>query len=352
MNKYSDLSSRIKSPENTKLLSKAAYYKSNGFNSRFNSINSFKDLLGAKSETELYNNRLDFRVASPGISSISQAQNEILKNFSSKIFSPNQSKLKLPEISGRFTTEKNFTDIIEKLDEIITPKLHFTETILSDSESSQFILEAEGYQCFKIFTKGKKCPLCIKIHRSYGKVISFFSLTDNKPGINGKNKPYTKGYIEINDLSHEFKSEFVYLGIKALAETSFRIILTFGKIKNLDLYSKYTRIINETPDILTFNDDMYSDDDNYDRSKSKISKNFIKINMDIKLLNSSKDIQVKAEKWKNKREEVMFRRKKNLKEKKIKTFNLLTKRIQRLEEESLKRDRAEKHQELQIIHRN
>ena len=351
MNKYTDFTSRVKSPDIGKSNSKLLDYNSNCLSLRLKMARSVNDFIYAQTESGFYSNRSEYRVSSPGISSLSQAHNEMLKNSSLKTNPSYEKTLKFPDLTGRFTTEKNFSDIIEKLDEIISPRAHFTEILLNDSESQQYNLESEGYLCFKIVTKGKKCPLCIKINQlNNGKILKFFSLTDNKPGFNSKQRSYNGNYLEINDTTYEFKSEFAYLGIKALIPTNFKIFFNFGKFKQINLFSKYHRNESDSSEYVSSDDDINQIINGIEgQLKYKSSKNFVKINMRTKLLNSMKkneEIQIRAEKWKNKREEVLHRKKQNLKEKKVKTVRELTKRIQRLEEESLKRENAEKKIEL------
>ena len=274
-----------------------------------------------------------------GISSISVVQNQKLMGYG-KFEATQELSLRLPEIICKSPSDKDFTILIDKLNEITTPKNQISEIVISEGEALEFSLSEKTYQCYQLLSKGKKCPASFKIKVFYGDIKKFVSTTDNQPGISGNFQEFNGSKFEVYEKSHKFTCNSIYLGIKSYTNSSFKIFATFysGKASKLILKKEKSEL-------------SYESDGNNSVDKYKAtSKNYISKNKELKLysyLKSPNEIQIKAQLWKIKREKVLKKRNIQLQEKKNKAIGILSKRVKKMEIQAAEQEKIGKFQETQ-----
>lgn len=324
MNKYADLSSREK---------------------KFKSKNLFPCLSDARLRSPKLNT-LRYRELSPyfdcekshfsGISKLALTQNMILNSFSDRL-TVEDGSIRLPDISLKGVKEKDFKDLLEKLDEVISPKLCCTEVFIDEGVSHEFSVSADIIQTFKVPSKGKKCPISVKIRTICGIIQSFVSLTEVKKLPKSSYKSSKSHFHELFDLKSEFQADFVFITVKAISNSLFKIFSEFGKNKFVSNYKAYNGSIDE---------DSFTDSIDEAINKGKlIKKNFIRVNMAVKPMKNIETTS-RAEIWKNKRDLIVKRKRLNEKAKKKKIVEIMNKRIERLEEVAMCQERTNQKQNL------
>ena len=324
MNKYADLSSRER---------------------KFKSKNLFPCLSDPRLSSPKLNN-LRLRELSPyfdsektcflGISKLALTQNMILNSYSDRL-PVEDGSVRLPEISLKGVKEKDFKDLLEKLDEVISPKMLISEVFINEGVSHEFSVPAEAVQIFKIKSKGKKSPISVKIRTTCGTIQSHVSLTEVKKMPKSSLKSSKSHFHELYDARSEFQVDFVFITVKALSNSLFKIFSEFGKNKFVSNYKAYNDSIDE---------DSFTDSIDEAINQGKVvKKNFIRVNMAVRPMKNF-DTSSRAEIWKTKRELIVNRKKVNAKEKKKKIVEVLNKRIERLEEVAMCQERSNQKQNL------
>ncbi|OMJ76887.1 hypothetical protein SteCoe_23661 [Stentor coeruleus] len=314
--------------------------KSKYLSNRIKSENFIKIISKPTHRSVVDLNNTESRVKTTGISMISMMHNRLIETMSPKANILSESSLRLPEISVRQFNEKKVSEIIDKLDEVITPKPNLPDILLGEGKSSEIEMKAMSYLTFKISAKGRKCPLFIKIRQYEGEILSYTSLTNSRPGLNANIKKQTMNYHEVFDeTATEFRSEFVFLGIKSLQDSSFKIHISFGKAKTIQDFRKISKeLAYESPDISI--SEVIS-------QKYQSPKNFIQENL--KANNQVKEkTKNTSQQWKTRMEQVKKRKKSLEKAKKKKTYDSLSKKIKKLEEEAKRMERKVRKQELKL----
>ncbi|OMJ95090.1 hypothetical protein SteCoe_1630 [Stentor coeruleus] len=335
MNKYSDLSIRSKNSNSFKEFPM-------NFKEKLNFSSQFLEAL-SPDQGSLESSRI-LKSLSPGISPISYEKNlRVLDMFET----PDNSKsarLKLPELSPkspRFPTGNDFNALLEKIDKVIytKPKL-IHHTVLKQNESQRFSQRENEYAYYKVFCLKKRCPMQVKIKITKGNLITFVSLTNPQPTAGFCDRSYNFSYFEISDNGFSFKFDHVYMGIKALAETQYKIKITFAKIKSLaQLRKDRQATISESFEI--------PEDTPETTPKEKNSKNFIHENIH-NILNSiskSPNHLSHIQNWENKKQEVNLRKKKYFIEKRDKALKRLNKKAVQDQEHKFNKLKIEKEEE-------
>lgn len=268
-----------------------------------------------------------------GISGMASTQNMKLNSFSDRLVTED-SLVRFPEINAKGVKEKDFKNLLDKLDQVISPKAGCPEIIISEGASHEYSISSDSVQSFKISSKGKKCPLSVKIKIIYGAILSTVSLTDIHRVPKSGYKSSRSHFHELFDIKSEFQCEFVFIVVKAQTNSLVRIFSEFGKNQFLSNYKAYDYSVVE--------------DDSIDKviSQPKSSKkNFIRVNMAVKV-SKAEEMVSRVDNWKSKRDLIVKRKKLNEKAKKKKLINIMTKRIEKLEEVALCQERANKKQML------
>ena len=286
---------------------------------------------------------LDFKYT-PGISPISYFQNTKLKEATQISKSINDIKvIKLPAIDIKSPTNKDFNDLLAKIDSVVSPRHKPKITTMKEEDAIHNIQQQKTTNYYKVSTKGKRCPLCCKLKINSGKIIIYFSFTQILPGPQDYDRIFYNTSFEISDNVFEFKAEHAFFGFYCEVETSYKFEICFGKILSAEEIKnkKKKNILEEYEKILQ-----------RDRSEDKnkpYEKDFIRNNKEIKMQNSAikaQDNQIKAEEWQRKRERVMTKKNEIFKEKKVKAIESLNRKNRRLEREATLKDEYEKAQEI------
>lgn len=317
--------------------------KSKYLSNRIKSENFIKIISKPTNRSVVDLNNTGSRMKTMGISMISMMHNSLVESMTPKANTSSESALRLPEISVRQFNDKKVSEMIDKLDEVITPKPNLPDILLGEGKSSEIEMKPMSYLTFKTPVKGRKCPLSIKIRQYEGEILSYTSLTNSRPGLNANIKKQTMNCHEVYDeTATEFRSEFVYLGIKSLQDSSFKIHISFGKIKNIQDFRKISKeLAYESPDISI---------SEVIPQKYQSPKNFIQENLKTKTQKSLVKEKTKnnSQQWKTRMEQVKKRKKGLEKAKKKKTYDSLSKKIKKLEEEAKRMERKVRKQELKL----
>ncbi|OMJ75001.1 hypothetical protein SteCoe_25960 [Stentor coeruleus] len=316
--------------------------KSKYLNNRIKSENFIKIISKPTQKSVLDLNSTGPRVKTMGISMFSMMHNSLVESMTPKANTSSESSLRLPEISTRQFNEKKISEMIDKLDEVITPKPNLPDILLGEGKNPEIEMKAMNYLTFKIPVKGRKCPLFIKIRQYEGEILSYTSLTNSRPGLNANMKKLTLNYHEVfDDTAREFSSEFAFLGIKSLQDSSFKIHISFGKTKTIQDFRKISKeLAYESPDISI--SEIISK--NY-----QSPKNFIQANLKTNQKSLVKDkTKNNSQQWKTQMEQAKIRKKTLEKAKKKKNYDSLSKKIKKLEEEAKRMERKVRKQELKL----
>lgn len=336
MNKYSDLSIRSKNSSSFKDFPM-------NFKEKLNLSSQYREALSPE-QGSLESSRI-LKSLSPGISPISYEKNiRILDMLETPDYSKSV-RLKLPELSPkspRFPSNNDFNALLEKIDKVIytKPKL-IHHTVLKHNESQRFFQRENEYAYYKVFCFKKRCPMQVKIKITKGNLITFMSLTNPQPNSSSCDRRYNFSYFEVSDNGFSFKFNHVYMGIKALLDTHYKIKITFAKIKSLAQLRKDRQInISESFEV--------SEDIPETTPKEKSSKNFIRENIYNIVSSISKPSQNLShiQNWENKKQEVIQRKKKFFIEKRDKALKQLNKKAVQEQEQKfnkLKEVREEEH---------
>ena len=279
---------------------------------------------------------LDFsRNHTTGISGLAMTQNMILSSFSDRL-QTEESHLKLPELNIKSVTNKDFNHLIEKLDEVTSPRAYAAEIHIHEGITSEYSLQSESIQVFKIPSKDKKCPLTIKVKVFHGHIQSLVSLIELKTISTVHFRSSKSNFHELYDIRSDFTTEFCYIYVRASSNSNIKILSEFGKNKFASDFKTYEKI-----SLLDNSEESWNENFGL---KKKNGKNFVKENKELK---GGKGAEVqRSEVWRVKREMVVLRRKKHEKAKKKKVVEVLNKRIKRLEEEAMGHERATQRQKL------
>lgn len=243
------------------------------------------------------------------ISSFTKAQNDIVSGSLQRINEEKRDFNWFPDVksSSMLRTDHDFNKIINKLNRVIFPDTNKRPVFLNDSEYADFCLDENQTQLCKVYTKGKKTPLIMKIQRFKGKVLTYVSFYDREPGPNSYDRYYSTDYFEIRENIQKFKYEYIYFSMKAVDYSEFRVQITFGKISDLHELKKLRRQLSQ------LRPGKVSTDSSPVLQNTKNSvKDFISLNKSIKLLNSNlnaPELKQRAKDWEKKHKEVIGKKK-------------------------------------------
>jgi hypothetical protein len=344
MNKYSDLSLRKSLLKSSKKLT-----GNTSDDSLRNSILSYSpiinNLLLSPSPPEA--NHRFYLSKSPGISSITSFHNKELNEKSKKLEIPKSSVLKFPLVISKYPSEKNFTDLLAKINNIASPKDKAAITLLKKSNPIYQTQLPRTSQYYKIHTLGKKPPLSVSIKKYSGKITIYCSYTKNYPNSANHDLFFNEEYFEITTNSFEFKEKEVYISVYSENECSYKLEVYFGKPQNLQSLKTQSTQLNII---------KRSEEDEMLRNTMKnTDKDFIKANMDIRsysFANKNTGLKRRVGRWDDKIERVMEKKKNFMQEKKIKAIEFINKKIRKLEKEALAKEESQKLREIQKMQKN
>ena len=263
----------------------------------------------------------------PSISSFTIAQNELVSESLQRILEDQKVHYWFPDIepSSMMRSDKDFTQLINKLNRVIYPDLNKRSIFLNEGEPQEFSLEEGQTQLCKTFAKGKKTPLIMKILKFKGKVLTYVSFYDKDPGPDSYDRFYTSEYIEVRENMQNFKYQYIFFAFKAVEDSYFKVTINFGKISDLNEVKKLKRQLSQlhmgkkSPESSPF----------YVKEKKK-EKNFVSLNKSIKFLNShlkAPELKKRAKDWEVKHTQVLSKKKVLLVEKIHKHQDFLNKQV-------------------------
>ena len=205
-------------------------------------------------------------------------------------------------------------------------------------------MDENQIQFCKISVRGKKTPMIVKIQRFRGKVMTYLSTIYNEPGPSNYERYFGTDFFEIRENSTYFKYDNIFLGIKAIEDSIFKVTVAFGKITSL---LELKRIRRQLSLRYNFKESLIEDEEEEEihhhvEKKQKSPKNFIAMNKGLKILSSCLNGQVikeKAEQWKMRRTKVLEKKKILSSEKKNRVKDLLNKKILKIQMEKAEKER-------------
>ena len=337
MNKYQDFFHR-------KQLNSPSNYNQDKRNAGNLNLNDWKSFDYGIMNLALANSERSFNFMTPilrdsserilkktSISDFSAKQNEIIKSFMSPVMNDNSKTVRLPEINQKFRmlTDLDFNHLIENINEITSPKDIYKSHIILDQDPLDLQIPEGKTRYLQVFTKGKKCPLSLKIKRRKGRIFICSSNSNHEPESASSPKSFTSDYIEIRESSVHFQNDFIYFSIKAIQSSDFTLTLSFGKqINSLAELRRMKRSLVELP----LDEDPEESEGFLQKTEKdtiRKTKNFVKANKHPKIVDLSSKASLlneRAENWKLKREKIVSKKKEILSDKKKKTLEFLNRR--------------------------
>ena len=260
------------------------------------------------------------------ISEYSEQQNAKLFYFLTPLSKDEHKNSFFPEIHLKNTafTERDYTNLMNSINEVISPKGLPRSTVMLEGESQDFSLGVGKIKYFKCYVRGKKTPLTVKIKRRRGKVCLYTSTIIQEPGPISYEKCYYSDYFEVRDASSTFKYDTLYFGIKAFEDSDIKVSLTFGgKITSLDQLKRIKRELIIQPQLEFTDSDEFEPDLNTFKQSSKDFVVENKVSQFSGLSNKASILTERAQNWKNKRQNVLKRKKIGLESKKNKALEKL-----------------------------
>ncbi|OMJ89101.1 hypothetical protein SteCoe_8825 [Stentor coeruleus] len=305
------------------------------------------------------------------ISDFSARQNEIINSFLTPIEVEYKKFKPLPEIASKTTlpTDREFSKLIDNLNEVVSPKSLKTHTTLQENEITEVTISESKLKFFKIYMKHRKVPLSIKIKRNKGKLYIYASTATQEPGPTNYEKVFMSDYFEIRDSSTLFKYDLLYLGIKAFEESQFKISIAFGhqiislqeqkklKRQSIRINSQEPIEIDEEVEETTkettketikdnikdtikepIKDTIKETIKNITKSEPRLKKNFIAANKhkSIDFIDKINIFTIRGADWKTRREQILQKKKELFEIKKSKALDSVNKRTLRLKMERIK----------------
>lgn len=361
MNKYQDILFRHSSTKshaalpNTNLSLSALATTPRGYESSnlrvlspTNNISDFSKLTidtSQKPKATILNTKsssVDHLPKSKNISEFSAKQNEIITSFLTSRENHSKTSSFFPDIYMKncLPTEREFSKLIENLNEVVIPKNMRLHTILQENDPVDAIVPEGKTKYFKMYMKQRKVPLSIKIKRTKGKFYAYTSKDAQEPGPTNYDKCYISDYIEIRDSTTVFKYDMLYLGIKAFEESQFRIVISFGR--QINSLQELKRLKRQS--IRANMQESFDLDEEEEliketaKNDSKLKKNFIIENKQksIDYINKATILNLRAADWKVHREQIVQKKKEIVQLKKTKALDTINKKSFKKQIEKLK----------------
>ncbi|OMJ89175.1 hypothetical protein SteCoe_8724 [Stentor coeruleus] len=274
------------------------------------------------------------------ISRFTMIQNDVITNSLQKYHTDKEPSVYIPSIDNRkhMKRESDFMKLINKLDRVISPNRGKRPIFLQDGDPIEVIVEENQMQYCKIYVKGKRTPMSVKMQRIRGKIIAYMSITEKEPGPNSYDRIFSTDYFEIRENSSVFKYDNIYLGLKSSEDSEVIISLSFGKIVDLLEIKRIRRQLSQH----VIPKEILKDEGLISIKDKKYSKNFIKLNKNITFLNSylnAEDLQKRAESWKAKHEQIISKKKVILSQKVNKNKQFVNKQIIKLQLEKEEKEK-------------
>jgi len=235
----------------------------------------------------------------------------------------------------RSPTDKDFQRVLDRLQKLQTGNIGNRRILLSDSKDEELIMEPDEIQFFKIRCLGRPCPLKVTVEREKGALLIYMSRTITEPTEGEAEAVYKKDEFVISDPGLRFKTEFFYLGAKALNQTIFTIGLKYGK-----------RGVSQSEANLRARREAELEEDAHLEELRKLLKpkastyrdNFIKRNIQVLSPTSSKSLKVKRKQAEERRKAVLVRKQTVIETKRQRTYLVLHRHELRMQAEEKARE--------------
>lgn len=257
-----------------------------------------------------------------GISQLSYDHNQKFKDIP-ELSPARPLSIKLPEISPKHS---DFSSLLDKIEKVISPKPRHLHTLLHEDEPQKIIQTSNEYKFFKISCKGKRCPLQIQIKLHEGKLTSYISYSESQPTYSNHERAFNYTYFELNDKTHIFKYDHVFIGVRSFSYCVYKIHINFGKVITMASIKKVRQN--------TIRDELEADSIEVEDKEKK--RNFIKENIETAISPSkSPELKTKLTLWETKKKQAREKRNGLIKIKRERALEKLN-RKERLFEENLK----------------
>ncbi|OMJ73793.1 hypothetical protein SteCoe_27435 [Stentor coeruleus] len=257
----------------------------------------------------------------------------------SLLFSASEEMFKFPEVQKlSMPTHRDFNNLLSKLELITSTKSTLNkDSILSENDQLECIIEEGSYFYIKIPVKSKRSPLRVFVKKAHGKVMIYLSVFNQKPSMTNYEQAYSSDIFEFRSLEPIFRHEYVYLGIRALVHSKISVSVIFGKNRTQAIFEKRFRKKDTLP-----NDDIDLDQQQKILIKKKDlrKKNFIELNFHRRML-SPKELSQKHQEWNTKRELAISKKKNNLEEKKSRALAFVNRKQIRTAQQELEKEKIQ-----------
>ena len=275
----------------------------------------------------------EFRSQSPkcGISIFSM--NENFNNTKSSLNIGMKEILKFPQISrSPLPSERNFSDLLDKLDQITVTRYVSKDSMLSDGDEIEVVIEQDAFHYIRVQSKGKKNPLKVNINGSHGRVLVYTSYVEPKPSYSNCDKTFNMSSFEVRTFDTVFKCDFIYMALRAVVYAKVTVHVSFGR-KHHPHHA-----------LLKKNKNKNKNDLSEDRiralklmKKKHFEKNFVLENLNKRML-SPDELKEKEKIWKARRELAINNKKKFLEDKKQRALDYINKQKIRKEQAKIQYD--------------
>lgn len=268
------------------------------------------------------------RASSPTYGISSYAINENLQYSQASPLLHSETPYNFPQIKTLPTLPyRDFNVLLSKLDIITSSKPESNKDfLLNENDQLDFSIEEGTINYIKIPAGSKQSPLRVLIKRNCGRILTYLSLSNQKPNHANHDQVYNADNFEFRTQESIFRYEFVYLGIKALTNSKLTLTANFGKNRgNLIIKQRSKKRFVENVYDINIDEPIIS------RVKSeKLKKNFIEKNLNLRILSPRLTLK-KNRDWVYKRELALVKKKLLLDEKKSKALVFINRKQIRIE---------------------
>lgn len=277
-----------------------------------------------------------FRPETSNLSGLTLKENEKFLFLSSSILSQSAPQFKFfNNETPKLPSEQDFEKILNKLELVSSNKnTGHRRIILQDSEPCQILLEKGTVQYFTIRSYNRKPPMLITIKKKRGNTLAYISRITPEPGKSSCDFSFSKESHYVNDVGSKFKNEYFFLGVEALTDCDFSIVIGFGK------RPAKKKIVLKLEDIIDDDGSFFNNSATDRNKKQEEPKDFIKMNKSSSKYRSA--LSSRQGDWERRRELVIRNKHINIQSKKQKTILFLHKHELKRQAEKEQREYIEK----------
>jgi ElaB/YqjD/DUF883 family membrane-anchored ribosome-binding protein len=329
---------RLSSPKETLSLPSLSQERTNFSSFKSEKTDSVKSLKHKSPDDSQYNIKsiFPFRPENSNLSGLTLKENEKFLILTSSILSSSAPQFKSFQGSApKLPTDQDFEKILNKLELVSSNKnTGHRRLILQDSEPCSILLEKGNTQYFTIRSISRKPPLLITIKKKRGNTVAYLSRITPEPNKSSCDFCFSKESHYVNDVGSKFKNENFFLGVEALTDCEFSVLIGFGK------KPAKKKIILKLEDLIDDEDSLFQSSAGDRSKKPQEIKDFIKMNKSSSKYRST--LSSRQGDWQRRREMVVQNKTKNIETKKQRTIFLLHKKEIKRQIERENREQLEK----------